>query len=134
MNKLDCTDYKLGLLAIKYIPIVMFLIMWIHTGLLIVGVNGPCADTIAGSAIIPSLLILAISKLFRFCQLHKLFTMYSLSVDLCINYERLIGFGMLLQPLRSLFFIIGTFLFILLIVKFNKYRKKCCSIKNIQFY
>lgn len=134
MNKLDCTDYKLGLLAIKYVPIVMFLIMWIHTGLLIVGVNGPCADTIAGSAIIPSLLILAISKLFRFCWLHKLFTMYSLSVDLCINYERLIGFGMLLQPLRSLFFIIGTFLFILLIVKFNKYRKKCCSIKNIQFY
>lgn len=134
MNKLDCTDYKLGLLAIKYVPIVMFLIMWIHTGLLIVGVNGPCADTIAGSAIIPSLLILAISKLFKFCWLHKLFTMYSLSVDLCINYERLIGFGMLLQPIRSLFFIIGTFLFILLIVKFNKYRKKCCSIKNIQFY
>lgn len=134
MNKLDCTDYKLGLLAIKYVPIVMFLIMWIHTGLLIVGVNGPCADTIAGSAIIPSLLILAISRLFRFCWLHKLFTMYSLSVDLCINYERLIGFGMLLQPIRSLLFIIGTFLFILLIVKFNKYRKKCCSIKNIQFY
>ena len=134
MNKLDCTDYKLGLLAIKYVPIVMFLIMWIHTGLLIVGVNGPCADTIAGSAIIPSLLILAISKLFRFCWLHKLFTMYSLSVDLCINYERLIGFGMLLQPIRSLLFIIGTFLFILLIVKFNKYRKKCYSIKNIQFY
>lgn len=134
MNKLDCTDYKLGLLAIKYVPIVMFLIMWIHTGLLIVGVNGPCADTIAGSAIIPSLLILAISRLFRFCWLHKLFTMYSLSVDLCINYERLIGFGMLLQPIRSLLFIIGTFLFIVLIVKFNKYRKKCCSIKNIQFY
>ena len=134
MNKLDCTDYKLGLLAIKYIPIVMFLIMWIHTGLLIVGVNGPCADIIAGSAIIPSLLILAVSRLFRFCWLHKLFTMYSLSVDLCINYERLIGFGLLLQPIRSLLFIIGTFLFILLIVKFNKYRKKCCSIKNIQFY
>ena len=134
MNKLDCTDYKLGLLAIKYVPIVMFLIMWIHTGLLIVGVNGPCADTIAGSAIIPSLLILAISSLFRFCWLHKLFTMYSLSVDLCINYERLIGFGILLQPIRSLLFIIGTFLFILLIVKFNKYRKKCYSIKNIQFY
>lgn len=134
MNKLDCTDYKLGLLAIKYIPIVMFLIMWIHTGLLIAGVNGPCADTIAGSAIIPSLLILSISRLFRFCWLHKLFTMYSLSVDLCINYERLIGFGLLLQPIRSLLFIIGTFLFILLIVKFNKYRKKCCSIKNIQFY
>ena len=134
MNKLDCTDYKLGLLAIKYIPIVMFLIMWIHTGLLIAGVNGPCADIIAGSAIIPSLLILAVSRLFRFCWLHKLFTMYSLSVDLCINYERLIGFGLLLQPIRSLLFIIGTFLFILLIVKFNKYRKKCCSIKNIQFY
>ena len=96
MKKLDYTDYKLGLLAIKLIPIIMFFIMWIHTGLLIIGINGPCADTIAGSAIIPSILILAISSLFKFCWLHKAFTIYSLCVDLGINYERLIGFGPIL--------------------------------------
>ena len=55
MERISCTNYKLGVLAIKYIPIIMFLIMWIHTGLLILGIDGPCADTIAGSAIIPSI-------------------------------------------------------------------------------
>ena len=54
-------NYKIGLLALKYIPILMFLVMWIHTGLLIFNISGPFADTITGSAIIPSILILAIS-------------------------------------------------------------------------
>ena len=135
MKKLDYTNYKLGLLAIKFIPIIMFFIMWIHTGLLIIGINGPCADTIAGSAIIPSILILAISSLFRFCWLHKLFTIYSLCIDLFINYERYIGFGFILQPFRIIMFIIGIILFILLIVKFEKYKEKCCVIKDSQeFY
>ena len=86
MERINCTDYKLGILAIKYIPIIMFLIMWIHTGLLIFGINGPCADTIAGSAIIPSILIFSMSHLFKFCYIHKLLTIYSLAVDLCINF------------------------------------------------
>ena len=135
MKKLDYTNYKLGLLAIKFIPIIMFFIMWIHTGLLIIDINGPCADTIAGSAIIPSILILAISSLFRFCWLHKLFTIYSLCIDLCINYERYIGFDVILQPFRVITFIIGIVLFILLIVKFEKYKERCCVIKDSQeFY
>ena len=132
MKKLDYTDYKLGLSAIKFIPIIMFFIMWIHTGLLIIDINGPCADTIAGSAIIPSILILAISSLFRFCWLHKLFTIYSLCIDLCINYERYIGFSFMLQPFRIVAFIIGIILFILLIVKFEKYKERCCVIKDSQ--
>ena len=86
MERINCTDYKFGILAIKYIPIIMFLIMWIHTGLLIFGINGPCADTIAGSAIIPSILIFSMSHLFKFCYIHKLLTIYSLVVDLCINF------------------------------------------------
>ena len=135
MKTLDYTNYKLGLLAIKFIPIIMFFIMWIHTGLLITDINGPCADTIAGSAIIPSILILAISSLFKFCWLHKLFTIYSLCIDLCINYERYIGFGVILQPFRIALFVIGIVLFILLIVKFKKYKEECCIIKDSQgFY
>lgn len=62
MDKLGYSDYKIGLLALKYIPVIMFLIMWVHTGLSVFGINGPCADTVAGSAIIPSILILTISN------------------------------------------------------------------------
>ena len=130
MERINCTDYKLGILAIKYIPIIMFLIMWIHTGLLIIGINGPCADTIAGSAIIPSILIFSMSNLFKFCYIHKLLTIYALAVDLCINFQRLIGFGCLVEEFRILIFIMGTILFFLLLLKFKKYRYKCCILRD----
>ena len=130
MERINCTDYKLGMLAIKYVPIIMFLIMWIHTGLLILGINGSCADIIAGSAIIPSILIFSMSHVFKFCYIHKLLTVYSLCVDLCINFQRLIGFGNLIEEFRILMFIIGTILFFLLVFKFKKYRYKCCILKS----
>ena len=130
MERINCTDYKLGILAIKYIPIIMFLIMWIHTGLLIIEIDGPCADTIAGSAIIPSILIFSMSHLFKFCYIHKLLTVYSLAVDLCINFQRYIGFGYTLNIFRILMFIIGTILFFLLLCKFKKYRHNCCIINK----
>lgn len=130
MKRINCIDYKLGILAIKYIPVLMFLIMWLHTGLLILGIDGPCADTIAGSAIIPSILIFSMSHIFKFCYIHKLLTVYSLAVDLCINFQRLIGFGYLVEELRILMFIIGTILFFLLLLKFKKYRYKCCILRE----
>ena len=130
MERISCTDYKLGILAIKYIPIIMFLIMWLHTGLLILGINGPCADTIAGSAIIPSILIFSMPHIFKFCYIHKLLTVYSLAIDLCINFQRYIGFGCTLNIVRTIMFIIGTILFFLLLVKFNKYRYKCCILRE----
>ena len=130
MERINCTDYKLGMLAIKYIPILMFLIMWIHTGLLILGINGPCADTIAGSAIIPSILIFSMSHLFKFCYIHKLLTIYSLTVDLCINFQRYVGFDYTLNIFRIIMFILGTILFFLLLFKFKKYRYKCCTLRE----
>ena len=130
MERINCTDYKLGILAIKYIPVIMFLIMWIHTGLLILGINGPCADVIAGSAIIPSILIFSMSNLFKFCYIHKLLTIYALAVDLCINFQRLIGFGYIVEEFRILMFVIDTILFFLLLLKFKKYRYKCCILRN----
>ena len=130
MERINCTDYKLGILAIKYISVIMFLIMWIHTGLLILGINGPYADVIVGSAIIPSILIFSMSNLFKFCYIHKLLTIYALAVDLCINFQRLIGFGYIVEELRILMFIIGTILFFLLLLKFKKYRYKCCILRD----
>lgn len=130
MERINCTDYKFSILIIKYIPIIMFLIMWFHTGLLIFGINGPCADTIAGSAIIPSILIFSMSHLFKFCYIHKLLTIYSLAVDLCINFQRYVGFGYTLNIFRIIIFILGTILFFLLLFKFKKYRYKCCTLRE----
>lgn len=130
MDKLEYSNYKIGLLALKYTPIIMFLIMWVHTGLSVFGINGPCADIIAGSAIIPSILILTISNLFKFCYLHKMLTIYSLCIDLCINFNRYIGFGNYLQYIRFIMFYIGIIILTILVLKFNNYKEKCCTIKN----
>lgn len=130
IDKLNYADYKIGLLIIKYTPVIMFLIMWIHTGLLLIGINGPFADTIAGSAIIPSILIFSMSTLFKFCYIHKALTIYSLAIDLCMNFQRYIGFGVMLHITRIIMFIIGIILFILLIIKFNKYKNKCCILRE----
>ena len=67
MERISCTDYKFGILTIKYIPIIMFLIMW---------------------------------------------------------------FGYIVEELRTLMFIIGTILFFLLLLKFKKYRYKCCILRD----
>ena len=130
MDKLNYTQYKIDILVIKYIPIIMFIVMWIHTGLLLIDIDGPCADTIAGSAIIPSILIFSMSTLFKFCYLHKALTIYSLAVDLCINYQRYIGFGDMLHISRLIMFYIGVVLFILLLFNFNKYKYKCCILRD----
>lgn len=128
MSKINYENYKIGLIALKYIPVIMFFIMWIHTGLLVFDINGPCADTIAGSAIIPSILILAISNMFKFCYIHKILTIYSLSIDLCINFNRYIGFDNLLSIVRLIMFFIGIIIVFILIIKFNSYRDNCCKI------
>ena len=123
-------DYRLALLSIKYIPVLMFLIMWIHTGLLILEINLGVADTIAGCAIIPSILILSISRMLQFCNIHKLLTIYSLLIDLCINWNRYIGFGVLLSPMRIFFFTIGTLLLIKLLINFKKYNRNCVNLNE----
>ena len=128
MTKINYEDYKIGLLALKYIPVIMFIIMLVHTGLLVFNINGPCADTVAGSAIIPSILILTISNMFKFCYLHKMLTLYSLGIDLCMNFHRYIGFGLWLLYARVFMFGIGLIILTILIVKFKSYRNNCCRI------
>ena len=87
MNTLSTSDYKSVLFCIKYIPVIMFLIMFIHTGLLLMGINSGIADTIVGCAIIPSLLILSISKLLKFCWLLTSINMYDVYVAINSHYH-----------------------------------------------
>lgn len=126
---INTMKYKIGLLSLKYIPIIMTLIMWIHTGFMLLGIHLPYTQTLAGSAIIPSLLILSMSSMFRFCYIHKLLTIYSLSVDICINYNKYIGFGFLLDEVCLIGFLVGTGLIILLLCKLKCYNIRCCKVR-----
>lgn len=112
-------NHKVAMLCLKYIPVLMFLLMWGYTIFAIFGLDLIIADTIVGCAILPSILILALSDVFHFCWVHKSLTGYSLLVDLLINTNKYIGLGSALFPLKFTMMIIGGFLFIALIFKWK---------------
>lgn len=119
------TEHKVALLCLKYIPVVMFLLMWTYTIFALFGINFWIADTVVGCAILPSILIFSLSQVFRFCYIHKSLTAYSLTVDILINIEKYFGFGTILLSIQIIVGLVGLFLFILLIFKLDKFKNKC---------
>lgn len=112
-------DHKIAMLCLKYIPVIMFLAMWGYTIFAVLGLDLIIADTIVGCSILPSILIFALSDVFHFCWVHKSLTGYSLLVDLLINTNKYIGLGALAIYLKTGMAIIGTLLFIALLIKWR---------------
>lgn len=110
-------NHKFAMLCLKYIPVLMFLLMWGYTIFAILGLDLIVADTIVGCSILPSILIFALSDVFHFCWIHKSLTAYSLLVDLLINANKYIGLGEWAYPAKIVVSIIGLILFIALLTK-----------------
>ena len=110
-------DHKRAMLCLKYIPVIMFILMWLYMIFAVVGAELIIADTIVGCSILPSILIFALSEVFQFCWLHKSLTAYSLVSDVLINTNRYIGLGTLALPLKTVLAVIGAILLISIIVK-----------------
>lgn len=110
-------DHKIAMLCLKYIPVIMFLLMWGYTIFAVMGIEFVIADTVVGCSILPSILIFALSDVFHFCWLHKSLTGYSFLVDLLINTNKYIGLGPATIPLKMTMVVIGGLLFIALLVK-----------------
>ena len=110
--------HKIAFLLLKYIPILMFLLMWFGTVFsLIIGIQLIFVDIIAGCAIFPSVLIFALSRVFNLCWVHKSLTIYSMCTDLIINVNKYIGWGSMLIPIQMGMCFIG------LIILFFLFRK-----------
>lgn len=112
-------DHKIAMLCLKYIPVIMFLSMWGYVIFAVLGVELIIADTIVGCSILPSILIFALSDIFKFCWVHKSLTGYSLLVDLLINADKYIGLEPYTVPLKTTMAILGTVLCIALIIKWK---------------
>lgn len=110
-------DHKRAMLCLKYIPVIMFILMWLYMIFSVVGAELIIADTIVGCSILPSILIFALSEVFQFCWLHKSLTAYSLVSDILINTNRYIGLGTLALPLKTVLAVIGGILFSAIIIK-----------------
>lgn len=115
-------NHRIAMLCLKYIPIIMFLLMWIYTIFAVAGWSLIFADSIVGCSILPSILIFALSDVFHFCWVHKSLTAYSLIVDILINANRYIGLGPHVVPIKIALAILGFVLFVALLIK-NKLKR-----------
>lgn len=122
--------HKRGLLALKYAPIITAFIMWCSLVFIQLDFIQPVVRAVAGSALIPSILILLISDMLEFCYIHKALTVYSLVVDIWININKFYYLGAFVPYVRMLFIITGLILFIMV---FNRICKgsKCGTIKPV---
>lgn len=118
-------DYKFAMICLKYIPVIMFLLMWGHTVFALLGIQLGIADTVVGCSLFPSVLIFSLSQVFHFCWLHKTLTAYSFIVDILINIDKYFGFGTVTPLLQTIVAIIGLIIFILLTFKLNVCKNKC---------
>lgn len=116
------THHRIAFLCLKYIPITIFMVMWFSTTLAIFVASFVVADIMVGCAILPSLLILSVSKVFNFCMVHKSLTVYSMFTDLFINIERYFGLGGALVPIQVTLIVIGAVLVILLLRKVKLFK------------
>lgn len=101
----------------KYLPPIGTLLLTIHIGFLLLGYKIPITQFIIDSSFLGGSLLIASSILFDMCKLHKYCIGYIIIVTLLIDLHKIIGFGILLTPLRWVAFIIGIVLVILLLIK-----------------
>lgn len=107
--------HKMGLLALKYFPVIIAFIMWLNTIFILAGYELPFTDIIAGSALIPSVLIILISNMLEFCRIHKALTIYSLVSDIWGTYCFYNNYNTFILIVNLILVFIGIILFWLLV-------------------
>ena len=115
--------HKIAFVLLKYIPIIIFLLMWFGiTCSTFLFIELIFIDIIVGCALLPSILILSLSKIFNFCWVHKSLTVYSMFTDLIINLNKYIGLGVYFGPLKYLLIIIGLVIIFFLTRKIKLFK------------
>lgn len=113
--------YKASLILLKYIPFFMAFIMWIHVYLLLINEPLKVAELFAGCTVLPTIILIVMSDVMKFCWLHKCYIIYAVFIDYCINIHREVGIWHV-EGFRMLAFILGLYLFgYTLIYKIEKY-------------
>lgn len=113
---------KLCIIALKYVPIMGTILMTLHVAALLLGYKLFIFEL--SVLTIVTLMVMLWSKVFKFCLIHRLSSLYTITVLWCCYIERYIGFGKHLQILRVIFLYIGIILLILLTIKYAKNYKK----------
>ena len=114
ISKSQC---KLCILSLKYVPIICVVLMLLHIIFSLLGFN-LCISEMSILTLC-SIMVLVWTHCFKFCLIHKLYTIYVLVGLWLMSIHRFIGLGCLLGFFRISMLYLG---FILLIVTSIKLR------------
>ena len=120
------TQYqKAFIITLKYMPLITAFSMFMHVILLMLGVRLGFTESLFGLSVGVGIPAWFASKGLGFCRIHRMFIYYTIIVYLCIQFEKYIGFRILLMPMRMCIIILGVIMFTNFIFNIKQFMK--CS-------
>lgn len=107
---------KMCILLLKYIPVICAFLMFLHVVFLECGFHYCFAELAVLTMV--SIMILVWSKVFKFCLIHIISSLYTVDILWCSYIQRYVGFGNHLEQIRVSALYFG---FIILLILVNKH-------------
>lgn len=98
-------DIKKIAMVMRDMTPVFTMLMCLHCGMLLLGINWRWSEVILGLLVFHVLWYS--SKRIGLCTLHRAGLLYGYAVFFCCNFERVIGFGALRHPAQWVMFTLG---------------------------
>lgn len=123
--------YKSSILLLKYFPIFGALFIWISVLLIqLYDYHNEVFELFCGTSILGGTLLILASIVFEFCRLHKMFIFYDVFAGFCIDFQTIVGFGIIREPLRITVLVVGIILFLILIYHVIINKRIACFINR----
>lgn len=112
-----CRIWKMSRVVLGLIPPTGALVMLLHCVLLTIGVKVELTEWVFDCSLFGFVAWIIVSLAYGFCWVHRAFITYGVLMSFCIDYQRTIGFGFMLQPLHVTMVVLGSVLFFVFIKK-----------------
>lgn len=109
--------WKMSRVVIGFIPPTGALVMLIHCLLLTVGINVRLTEWVFDCSLFGFVAWIIVSLAYGFCWVHRAFITYGVLISFCIDFQRTVGFGIMLQPMHVTMVVLGSFFFFVFIKK-----------------
>lgn len=116
--------YKIQLYMLKVIPMVMAFIFWLNTILSYFNIDIEALSYIAGSSVITLIYLYVASYVFRFCNYHRMFLHYVVTIWIIEIYDLYIGIPLDDLNLLLIYQIITGITLFLILYLYVKSRKE----------
>lgn len=114
-EELKLSKYKIFLIILKFIPLILAILEFLHSVLVLFGYNSILIRYLGGISLIPILFIYIAADVFQFCAYHKMFIYYIVIIEFISFLDNIFQFDVSVLFMLSIIVII-TILFLMLIL------------------